>query len=132
MTNIIKTIEELPDLLAFTPASNIEISNAELQLCLHFAEEYKTYLSEFGAVIADGIELMGIAKSEHRNVVIVTKQEWELNLQVPHNLYVVQNMGVDGIIIWQDGSGAVYQTTPNNKPLKIAESLEGYLKSCGD
>ncbi len=130
MISIINAIKELPDLLPLIPASNIEISDAELQLCLRFSEEYKSYLAEFGAVLADGIELTGIAKSEHRNVVSVTKQEWELNSQVPHNLYAVENVGIEGIIIWQDCNGFVYQTTPNSTPLKIAESLEDYLKIC--
>lgn len=129
MKNIISTIKELPELLSLSPASTIEISDAELQLCLRFSDEYKSYLGEFGAIIADGIELTGIAKSDNRNVVTVTKQEWELNTQVTHNLYVVENVGIEGIIIWQDSNGIVYQTTPNKQPVKIAESLEDYLKN---
>ena len=129
MSNIIQIINELHDFLPLGPATEIEISDAEIQLCIQFANDYKEYLTEFGAVIADGIELTGIAKSEHRNVVSVTVKERELNSNVPLNLYVIENIGIDGIIIWQDKKGDIYQTTPNNVPKKIAESLSDYLKN---
>lgn len=127
MTKIVNTIKKLPNLLPLKAASNTDIVDAELQLRINFPEEYKNYLSTFGAIIADGIELTGIAKSEHRNVVSVTKQEWVLNTNVPHTMYVVESAGVDGIIIWQDTNGVIYQTVPGGNPKKIAESLNGYI-----
>ena len=129
MSEIVKTINELQDLLALGEATAIEISDAETQLRLRFADEYKEYLSHFGAIIADGIELTGIAKSEHRNVIFVTKQECGLNPQVPRNMYVVENVGIDGIIIWQDSSGAIYQSLPGKIPQKIFDNLSEYIKS---
>ena len=127
MTKIVNTIKKLPNLLPLKTASNTDIVDAELQLRINFPEEYKNYLSTFGAIIADGIELTGIAKSEHRNVVSVTKQEWVLNTNVPHTMYVVESAGVDGIIIWQDTNGVIYQTVPGGNPKKIAESLNDYI-----
>lgn len=127
MTNITNTVQELPNLLALNPASSMEITDAELQLRLNFSDEYKTYLSTFGAIIADGIELTGISKAKHRNVVPVTKQEWELNTNVPHTLYVIENTGVDGIIIWQDSTGLIYQTTGATLPKEVAHSINDYL-----
>lgn len=127
MKKIITLINSLPDMLPLTPASGTQITDAELQLRVSFADEYKDYLSAFGAIIADGIELTGIAKSEYRNVVELTKKEWELNPRVPHTMYVVENTCIDGIIIWQDTNGTVYQTSPNTDPKKIAQSLEEYI-----
>lgn len=127
MTKIVNTIKKLPNLLPLKAASNTDIVDAELQLRINFPEEYKNYLSTFGAIIADGIELTGIAKSEHRNVVSVTKQEWDLNTNVPHTMYVVESAGVDGIIIWQDTNGVIYQTVPGGNPKKITESLNDYI-----
>jgi hypothetical protein len=66
MSNIIQTIQELPKLLPLKPASATEISEAEKQLGLRFADEYKEYLSAIGAILAYGIELTGIAKSKNR------------------------------------------------------------------
>ena len=127
MSEIVKTINLLPELIALVGASATEIASAENQLNLRFADEYKEYLAEFGAIMADGVELSGVAKSEHRNVVFVTKQEWELNPQVSRDMYVIENVGIDGIIIWQDVSGSVYQTAPHQVPRKICASLEEYL-----
>jgi len=125
---IIQTIQSLPNLLPLKAALNTEITDAELQLRISFAEEYKKYLSAFGAIIADGIELTGIAKADHRNVVSITKQEWELNANIPHTMYVIENTGMDGIVIWQDATGVIYQTSPNSHPKQIAKSLNEYIE----
>lgn len=127
--NIVEVIKMLPDLLPLKPATNTQITDAELQLRVSFAEEYKAYLKEFGAIMADGIELTGIAKSKHRNVVSITEQERALNPNVPHTMYVIENTCVDGIIIWQDTIGSIYQTQPNLKPKKIADSLAEYVEN---
>jgi len=129
MSNIIEVVKALPQLLPLKAATLNEITDAELQLKLTFADEYKEYLSVFGAIIADGIELSGIAKSEHRNVVTLTMQERVLNPNVPHSMYVLENARVDGIIIWQDSKGRVFISSPNEVPKQIATSLVEYIKS---
>lgn len=129
MTKIIQVINSLSDLLPLKPATTIQIADAELQLRVSFADEYKEYLASFGAIMADGIELSGIAKSEHRNVVSLTKKEWELNSKIPHTMYVVENTCVDGIIIWQDTDGSIYQSTPGAEAEQIAASLADYISN---
>lgn len=129
MSKIVDIINKLPDLLSLKPATEIDVRDAEIQLRVRFNEEYKDYLLGFGAIMADGIELTGIAKSVHRNVVTQTKQERELNSKVPNTMYVIENTGVDGIIIWQDSAGAIYQSSPGTEPKKIADSLSSYLNS---
>lgn len=127
MAKIVDVINSLPNMLPLRPATEAQIADAEQQLGVPFSGEYKAYLSAFGAVMADGIELTGIAKAEHRNVVSITKKERELNPKVPNTMYVIENTGVDGIMIWQDASGSVYQTSPDSVPKKIATSLEEYI-----
>lgn len=127
MTNIIQIMDSLSGRLALKPANAIQIADAEIQLRVSFADEYKEYLASFGAIMADGIELSGIAKSGHRNVVSLTKQEWELNSRVPHTMYVVENTHIDGIIIWQDTNGLIYQSSPTSGPKQIAASLADYI-----
>ena len=129
MSKIVDIINELPELLSLKPATEVDVGDAEIRLRVRFNEEYKEYLLTFGAIVADGIELTGIAKSEHRDVVAQTKQERELNPKVPNTMYVIENTGVDGIIIWQDTTGAIYQSSPNVEPRKIADSLSDYLCS---
>ena len=129
MKNIVNVVKSLPELLTFKQATTTQITDAEIQLRLRFSDEYKEYLLNFGAIVAEGIELTGIAKSEHRNVVAITKREWKLNSKVPRKMYVIENTCVDGIIIWQDQNGTIYQTSPNSEPKKIADSLCTYLTS---
>jgi len=129
MANIIETIRLLPKMQGYKPANKIEISDAEIQLCVRFADEYKIYLSEFGEVSARGIELTGIIDADYINVVSATKEKWSMYPQVPHSLYVIEDTTIDGIVIWQDTKGFIYKTTPNSEPIKIANSLEDYLKS---
>ena len=127
MSSITKTLKSFSDLLALSPVQESEISKAENMLSLTFAPEYREYLSAFGAAAANGHELTGILKSERLSVVKVTTREWGLNPQVPHTMYVVENPAVDGIIVWQDVSGQIFQSSPNNAPKMIADSLADYL-----
>ena len=129
MSKIIDVVKKLPELLSTGAADSSAIENAEKELGLKFASEYKDYLAEFGSVLADDIEITGIAKPKNRNVVVVTKREWDLNSQVEHNMYVVENLAIDGIIIWQDETGNVYETSPNKKAKKVADSLADYIVS---
>lgn len=129
MSKIIDVVNDLPELLTTGAADNISIESAEKELGLKFANEYKEYLREFGSVLADDVEITGIAKAKNRNVIAVTKREWDLNPQVEHSMYVVENLAIEGIIIWQDENGKIYETSPNQKVKKIADSLADYIIS---
>ncbi len=107
----------------------IALAESEKELGLHFADDYKEYLRTFGAILADGVELTGIAKSKCRDVVAVTVQERTLNPDVPREYYVVENVGLDGIVIWQSKSGEVFKSSPHANPHKIADSLTEYLSN---
>ena len=127
MSKIIELIQALPNLLPLQGATEIAISDAELQLKVIFSDEYKEYLSVYGAIIADGLEFTGIAKSKSRNVISLTQREWNENLNVPHSMYVIEEPDDEGTVIWQDKTGTIYQTSPNSQPRKISKSLAEYL-----
>lgn len=129
MSRIIEIVNTLPQLLPLKPATAVQITDAEIQLRVSFADEYKDYLANFGAVMADGIELTGITKAEYRNVVSVTKKERALNPNIPNTFYVVEDTHMDGIIIWQDAQGLIYKSHPGSEPCKVAESFVDYLLS---
>ena len=123
-SKIISLIKKLPDLDKPKPASIQDIENAEKELNLKFSNEYKECLKEFGYVGSGATELTGIY-----DVVKVTKREWKLNSNVPHNMYAIEVAG-DGIMIWQDASGSIYETlTRSEKPNKITSSLYNYIKN---
>lgn len=127
MSKIIEVINDLNDVISLTPATQVEITKVETELELVLADEYKEYVGRYGAILADGVELTGVAKSKNRNVIEVTRREWELNPLVPKNMYVIENLGIDGVIIWQDSKGKIYESIPNSSVRYIAESLSEYL-----
>lgn len=123
-SKIISLIKKLPDLDKPKPTSVQDIENAEKELGLKFTNEYKDCLKEFGYIGSGATELAGIT-----DVIPITKKEWKLNSNVSHNMYVIEVLG-DGIIIWQDNSGCIYETlTRSSKPNKIASSLYDYIKN---
>ena len=126
---IVKVIRSLPKLGYSGPVSIEQINQAESALSLQFAEDYINYLLEFGSVDAEGIELTGISKAKYIDVVSVTIDERKLNPQVPKDFYVIEEAGIDGIVIWQDINENIYQTSPHKSPKKIANSLSDYLIS---
>lgn len=128
---ITETINGLKMLIKFEPAKDVDIKTIEYALSLKLSNEYKDYLKEFGAIIADGIELSGFCKSKSRNVVDLTKREWELHKDIPHEFYVVENLGIEGIVIWQNSEGKIFESAPNTEIRLIFNSLEEYIKSKG-
>lgn len=129
MNELVEMIKSLPNLLSLKPATADQIKDAEAQLGVNFAGDYKEYLANFGAVIADGMELSGIAKSEHRNVVSLTKRARGLTPKIAPAMYVIEDLCIDGIIIWQDSDGLIFQTSPNTEPKQIATSLADYIRN---
>lgn len=127
MSAISNTLKSFSDFVSLKAAGEKEIAEAEKQLNLSFASEYKEYTAEFGAAAANGHEITGAVSPKRLNVVAETKRGWEHNPQVPHSMYVIENAGIDGVLIWQDGSGTVYQSAPNRKPVKIAASIAEYI-----
>lgn len=127
MNSIVEVVKELPKMACVGRTSEEVIAFAakELQLC--FSEEYRLYLAEFGAVSARHLELTGIISVDYCNVVSATKAAWKLNPQVPHTMYVIENTYIDGVVIWQDSTGAIYQTKPNHEPKTVAASMAEYV-----
>ena len=111
-----------------TPATKEQIKHAEDELCLTFAKEYLEYLEEFGCVSVYGREFTGISKSARLDVVQVTNELKNINKDVPYDWYVIEELNVDGIAIWQNSKGGIYSMTPNCTVKKVANSFLDYLK----
>ena len=80
-----------------------------------------------GNMSLPGHELTGVCGSKRLNVVPVTLEE-RSNTTVPLDWYVLEQANIDGIVLWQDKSGAVYQTAPHIKPRKLCGSLAEYIE----
>lgn len=110
-------------------ASEEKISEAEQALGLVFADEYRKYLRKYGNVAFLGHIITGISKYSGINVVTVTEEARQYNALIDNSLYVIEEMHIDGIIIWQDETGSIYQTAPGSRPVKIHHSLGEYIQS---
>lgn len=120
-------IERLDNLVYLKPATLEQINNAEKELGLQFSDEYKQYLSKYGVISAYGIELTGIIESPRLNVVEVTKNERDLRV-IPSDMYVVENVGIEGIVLLQNNLGEIYELSENNSIKKIYNSLFEYIE----
>ena len=126
MSKFIEEIKNKPNFYAEKGTSPLQIEQAELSLGLNFAIDFKECLREFGAISVDGHELTGFSADKNLDVVEVTQKNRKKH-NVGNGLYVIEETHIDGIVIWQDGKGDVYETTPNSKPQKIANSLIEFI-----
>lgn len=127
MEDIIKLMQKQPDFYAMKGASEDDIKMAEQALKIHFAADYRKYIAAFGVASFAGHELTGVCKSKRLSVVNVTTAERN-NTNVPADWYVLEQANIDGIVVWQNNAGAVYQTVPNMNPKKLCESLAEYIE----
>ena len=129
MTDIIKVINSKDSVIHGKETNENEIKQAELELGLRFAEDYRNYIKQFGCMVIGSREITGISSQENYNVVSTTKAQRNYNKNIPENSYVIEQLNIDGIIIWQSSNGEVFQTSPNTAPMKIADSLVEYIQS---
>ena len=127
MADLISYMKNMAAFRSRGAATSREISSAESKLQLHFSEEYKKYLSEFGVASVYGHEFTGICSAQRLNVVTVTQEERAISLNASPFLYVIEQANIDGVTIWQDEAGNIYQNAYGSAFTKIASSMLEYL-----
>ena len=110
-------------------ASEEQILRAEKRLELKFPEEYKNYVKEFGAISFLGNEWTGLNIDGYLNVVNMTEEERALNEFFPKKYFVIENIGVDRMLIISNEKGEIY-TIQYNKIKFLCNSLSEYLDIC--
>ena len=125
--DILAALKKQPLFKSYIAGTAADISKAEEKLKLSFSAEYKQYLLKCGFATYDGHEITGICKAKRLNVVDVTIMEREYTEIIPSDWYVIEQLNIDAIVIWQSSSGEIYQTSPNTEPEKICESLADYI-----
>ena len=125
----LKLIEQKEGFESATPATEENIAEAEKKLGLSFSQEYKDYLLKYGAISYHGHIFTGISPFPGVDVVAVTLEARQNNPQVPMAYYVIEEAHIDGLIIWQNDSGAVYRTVPGYAPSKMCGSLAEYIEA---
>ena len=126
MDSVLEVLYNAPDFIGGNCCDMAAISNAEQQLGVRFAPDYRLYLQKIGLACFDGHELTGICKTPRLNVVDVTLDERKQRPDAA-GWYVIEQANVDGIVIWQAPSGEVYQTMPGVSARKICNALTEYV-----
>lgn len=130
MHSFLEAIRNLPDFYGMSGVPNEEISIAEETLGVKFSKDYKIYLQNIGVMSANGHEVTGICNSKRLNVVHVTEEERKNHPQAQKEWYVIEQANIDGIVVWQNSIGEIYQTGPRVNCIKISNSLLDYMKGC--
>lgn len=127
--DIMYAIHDIPGLVYNKTISiyPTDISFAEKALGVNFSADYAHYVQLYGSVIGDGIELTTLLPNKRNNVIHATEIGRSLNPLVPRNLYVVEDPGIDGILIWQNHNGEIFESRPNKAPRMIYKSLAEYI-----
>lgn len=104
-----------------------QILQAEQELGVPFSEEYHEYLSLYGIAAYDGHELTGLSKSQRLNVVFSTLEARKKYPSLPAGLYVVEETGIEELIVLQNSTGEIYGCAPNYELEKVFDSLSEYI-----
>lgn len=128
MLKTIKKISDTQKLYKTIGASNELILEAERQLNLNFSKEYKEYLSTYGAISFGSTEFTGLNIESYANVVSVTLKEKQRYDNFPEGCIVLENVGIDGILMLHHENGKVFAWTSKDVGDSY-KSLAEYINS---
>ena len=112
---------------AISGASQEAILDAETRLGVTFSDDYAEYVSAFGFASANGHELTGVCGFPRLDVVAVTEDERGRGHGEKVSWYVIERLGIDGMLAWQDGNGNVFITAVGSSPEFAASSLLEFI-----
>ena len=129
MSAIIEKIGKIEKLYHAKGCTFKQIKDAQIELGITFPEEYIDIVKKYGAISFYGTEWTGLNVDDYLNVVTVTKQERDLNSAFPSDCFVLENQGIDGLIVICNEAGQVF-SLQYSKVDKIYDSISGYLDEC--
>lgn len=128
MNNIITTIESFKRKMFTGSVSSELIVNAENELGISIAPEYKEVLKKYGSLCVKGEEFLGI-DCDNYDVVKATNEARKNDKNFPLDMYVIENTAIDGILIVQNFTSELFSYQSNGKLQHIASCLDEYLQS---
>lgn len=129
MIEIVERLNAVPNLFHLTGCVASQINEAQESLNLEFPSEYIEYVKAFGAVSFYGTEWTGLNVGGNLNVVTATEQERHLDSSFPNDCFVVENIGIDGVLTLMGQNGKIYSYQQGEKRL-LCDSLCKYLDIC--
>ena len=76
----------------------------------------------------EGHELTGLCDGKRLDVIKITNFEKNFAKNISQDWYVVEQTNIDGIVIWQDKDGIVYQVNANGSIDNTYPSLTEYIE----
>lgn len=125
--DIIAAIRSISGLCHLSGASDEAIKAAEAELHLTFAADYVTYVREFGVISGEGVELTGITDFPRLSVVHATLEARSEDKEFPDGMYVLENLGIERVLILQNAHGEVFEYIPGGFLRILAPDLSSYL-----
>lgn len=123
--DIVSVVESGSSLYKGKGVSETEITKAEIELKVSFADDFRAFLVHYGYAMINGHEILGLGESP--DVVEATKAERTKGHDIDDGWYVVEELNIDGIVVWQEASGAIYQTVASARRVPVARNLSEYL-----
>lgn len=110
---------------------SVKVNEAEKALGIKFAADYRELLVHLGQFDIGNHEYTGVEFDNYLNIVVATQDERAFTYSSTKDMYVIEYLGFDGIVIWQNSRGEIFQTIPNNevKPEKIYDSFQEYIET---
>lgn len=129
MSAIIEKMKKIDKLYHVQGCSFKQLKEAQNELGITFPDEYMDIVKEYGAISFFGTEWTGLNVDSYLNVVEVTKNERNLNDTFPKDCFILENQGIDGLIVICNEKGQVF-SLQYDKIKKIHESISSYLDEC--
>ena len=123
-----EVLDKKEDVICGKGVSSYFVEEAEKRLNLRFSNDYKEYLLTYGLLMFDGHEVTGLGGEERLDVVNVTLHLKELYVDIPKDWYVIEELGIDGVVIWQNEKGEIFRSVPNGKIVKVYDDLITFLR----
>lgn len=128
MSDIVEYINGLPGLHKSGGVDEKLIDQAEKELGLKFAQDYRDYTKAFGRISVFGVELTGVVDNENQDVRKMTLFEREYNNLIPDDMYVIEETGMESLIYLQNRLGTVFSSIGHSPPKPAFSSLIDYLE----
>lgn len=125
--NFVDKIRECEDYAEAGGVDEEQIKDAEEKLGIAFSDEFRLFLRQCGAACANGHEFLGICDSKRLSIVDATRKAKKENPQIEKDMYLIENIGIDKIRVWQNTKGNLFQTVGNGKPEMLNYGLTEYL-----
>lgn len=129
MADITDYIKSLTSVYFTKPVSQGLIVKSECSLGVTFAYDYSLLLSNFGGMMYNHKEILGLNADHDNDCYSYTLEAREEDETIPVHMYVISDAGIDGILYLQATNGNVFQHRPFGECILIANSLEDFLKS---